>query len=74
MVRSRLNTNVERVPQLPHTSTPKPPAPTIRVNIGRIDVRAITPHPPPVRRDAPARSGPVLSLDAYLQQRNEGLR
>jgi hypothetical protein len=47
--------------------------PTIRVSIGRIDVRAVTP-PPASRRPAPKRPGPSLPLDAYLKQRNEGRR
>ena len=46
--------------------------PTIRVAIGRIEVRAVT--PPPAPRPTPARPGPSLSLDAYLQQRNGGRR
>ena len=49
------------------------PAPTIRVDIGRIEVRAITPPPPmspPAQRTAPARPGTALSLDDYLKQRN----
>lgn len=49
---------------------PEPPAPIIRVAIGRIEVRAIT--PPPARRETPTRPGPLLSLDDYLKQRNEG--
>jgi hypothetical protein len=52
------------------------PAPTIRVAIDRIEVRAITPPPsmPPAERIAPTRSGPELSLDDYLKQRNGGQR
>jgi hypothetical protein len=43
-------------------------APTIRVTIGRIDVRAITPPAPP---PAPARPGPTLSLRDYLRQQSK---
>jgi hypothetical protein len=50
---------------------PEPPAPTIRVAIGRIEVRAIT---PPARKEMPVRPGPMLSLDDYLKQRNGGHR
>ena len=43
----------------------------IRVNIGRIEVRAVTPStPPPQHRSKQLR--PVLSLDDYLSQRNGG--
>ncbi len=57
-----------------HLAPPKAStaAPTIRVNIGRIEVRAV--HPPaapvaPLRRER-VRSGPLLSLEDYLRQRN----
>lgn len=52
---------------------PKSPAPTIKVTIGRIEVRAVTPQAP-VQRETPARPGPLLSLDDYLTQRNGGHR
>ncbi|MGA9994023.1 MAG: hypothetical protein WBP93_01355 [Pyrinomonadaceae bacterium] len=54
-------------------------APTIRVTIGRIDVRAVMPDSKPAPRaassSAPARKthGP-LSLEEYLKQRNGGKR
>jgi hypothetical protein len=52
-------------------TAPEPPAPTIQVSIGRIEVRAITPPPAsPVQRARSARPGPELSLDEYLKQRN----
>lgn len=64
------NRNEERelTPRLPS------PAPVIRVNIGRIEVRAV---PPPA--SAPAtrprkRNGPALSLEDYLRQRNGSSR
>lgn len=44
------------------------PAPVIHVNIGRIEVRAVTPAAPPVRPQR-ARPGPMLSLEDYLKQR-----
>ena len=49
------------------------PAPTIQVSIGRVEVRAVTPPtqgPRVVERKAP----PLLSLDQYLRERNEGRR
>ncbi len=47
--------------------------PTIRVTIGRIDVRAVTP-PAPAPRPKPIRAGPTLSLDDYTRQRKGGGR
>lgn len=47
--------------------------PTVRVTIGRIDVRAILP-PAPHARPATSRTVPALSLADYLKQRNEGRR
>lgn len=45
--------------------------PPVRVTIGRVDVRAVSPGPPrPVRRAEPRR--PALSLDDYLERRNRG--
>lgn len=46
-------------------------APVIRVNIGRIEVRAVTPAPP-APHPASLRPGPTLSLDDYLKQRDGG--
>ncbi len=48
-----------------------PPAPTIQVTIGRIEVRAESPQPLP-RRATPA--APRLTLDEYLRRRNGGDR
>ena len=45
-------------------------APTIRVNIGRIEVRAIAPATAPAAPRQRARPGPLLSLEDYLRQRN----
>jgi hypothetical protein len=46
-------------------------SPTIHVNIGRIEVRAVT---APARPSAPERRPARLSLDQYLRERNEGRR
>jgi hypothetical protein len=49
------------------------PTPTIQVSIGRVEVRAVTlptQGPRIVERKAP----PLLSLDQYLRERNEGRR
>jgi hypothetical protein len=56
---------------LPASQQPSPPAPTIRVTIGRVEVRATPPPSSPanVQRAAPQ---PSLSLDAYLKRRGGG--
>jgi hypothetical protein len=48
-------------------------APTIRVTIGRIEIRAAMPPAPPPRA-RPVRRQPALPLEQYLQRRNEGRR
>ena len=65
---------LERGPQEPRVAAPESPAPAIRVTIGRIEVRAITPPMAAERRAAPARPGPALSLEDYLKQHNGGQR
>ena len=52
---------------------PETPAPTIQVSIGRVEVRAVTP-PAPTPRIVEKKAPPLLSLDQYLRQRNEGRR
>jgi hypothetical protein len=59
-------TNVQTAPY----STPAS-EPSIRVSIGRVEVRAVFPTPPP-RRAQTARPKPGLSLDEYLKRRNRG--
>jgi hypothetical protein len=59
---------------IPSTGTAMPePAPTIKITIGRVDVRAVTPAMP-AARPAPARPSQVLSLEDYLKQREGGRR
>jgi hypothetical protein len=48
--------------------------PSIRVTIGRIEVRAIMPAKEPAARPPTRRPGPKLSLDDYLKQQNGGQR
>jgi hypothetical protein len=60
--------------QRPVALDPAPAAPTIRVSIGRIEVRAIMPPIPPARPTPPARPRPQLSLEDYLQQHKGGSR
>lgn len=50
-------------------SSPEAQPPTVRVNIGRIEVRAVTPPPAPPRQTTPPAR---LSLDDYLKQRSGG--
>jgi len=49
---------------------PEPSGPIIRVNIGRVEVRAVTPTPQRQQAAKPAR----LSLDDYLRSRSGGRR
>ena len=75
MVRPQLDGYLERGPQEPRVAAPESSEPAIRVTIGRIEVRAITPPPmPPAERITPAPPGPELSLDDYLKQHNGGQR
>jgi len=54
---------------------PEPPAPTIKVSIGRIEVRAVTPPPAaPPRKERAVRQASSPSLDEYLKQRGGGRR
>jgi hypothetical protein len=68
----------ERSPQEDtRPDTPEPSASTVRISIGRIEVRAIVPPTlpaPPAQRATSTRPGPELSLDDYLKQRNGGQR
>jgi hypothetical protein len=52
---------------LSHTSRP-----TIRVNIGRIEVRAVTPEESPSPYHAPVKRLPKLTLDEYIKRRKRG--
>jgi hypothetical protein len=46
--------------------------PIVRISIGRIDVRAVTQPPVPMRPALPA--SPKMTLDEYLHGKNKGLR
>ncbi len=67
-LKSRLEPMVSFPVKLQITEDRKP-EPTIRVNIGRIEVRAVMPSAPAPRPKRP-RAGPMLSLEDYLKQRN----
>jgi hypothetical protein len=65
----------DRVFREPFKAASEASASTIRVEIGRIDVRAVTPPPAPAApREAPDRSSPSLSLEDYLKERSGGRR
>jgi hypothetical protein len=49
-------------------------APTIRISIGRVEVRAEAPPSQPPPRQVQQPRGPALSLSEYLKQRNRGYR
>jgi hypothetical protein len=49
-------------------------APTIKVHIGRIEVRAVMAAPPPAARPPAAKPVPSLALKDYLKHRREGRR
>jgi len=49
-------------------------SPTVQVSIGRVEVRAFTPNAAAARAIAERRRPPLLSLEEYLRQRNEGRR
>jgi hypothetical protein len=55
-------------PVMPEPVTGQTPAPSIRITIGRVDVRAMMPELPK-RRPTPERR-PTLSLEDYLSQRS----
>jgi hypothetical protein len=48
-------------------------APIVRVSIGRVEVRAVFPDPPP-RQSAPLPRSSALTLSEYLKQRDGGMR
>ena len=51
-------------------SRPTPqPQPTVRVTIGRIEVRAVASSEAPAK---PRATAPVMNLDDYLRRRNQG--
>ena len=52
----------------------QPKTTTVKVTIGQIEVRAVTPPAPPAIPAQRRRSGPTLSLDDYLKQRSEERR
>jgi hypothetical protein len=72
VVQPRVTVYREPPVSTPSEGTAMPePAPTIKITIGRVDVRAMMPAAP-AARPAPARPSPALSLDDYLKQRGGG--
>jgi hypothetical protein len=72
-VQPRVPFNIKPVTRT-ESSITKEPSSTIRIHIGRIEVRAMLPSALPVSKSAPASVRPPLSLDDYLKRRNEGGR
>lgn len=68
-VRRAADTPVDSFRSLRPTTPAQTPGPVIKVTIGRIDVRAVTPPRPPANRQSP-RPEPALSLEDYLRARN----
>ena len=62
---------INTTPRTQHVERTPPPAATIEVTIGRIEVRTQAPSPP--RQPRPQRQ-PALSLDAYAAERKTGRR
>lgn len=50
-------------------TTAQPPPPLVRINIGRIEVRAVTASPQPPDRKAPTVTAPAVSLATYLAKK-----
>jgi hypothetical protein len=72
VLRPQMRTLIEQTEQ-PGTEPKEDRAtPTIRVTIGRIEVRAVFAPTPTAQRATPP--SPKLSLDDYLRSRNEGKR
>lgn len=61
-------------PDLTRTTSDTAPAPEIHVSIGRIEVRAVMAPVTPTLRPRASATGPALSLEAYLRERQEGSR
>lgn len=62
--REERNTRVTRSPEIPAQ-------PVIRITIGQIHVRAVTPLPSPPVQKPKVNAKPMLSLEDYLHQRNK---
>ena len=62
--REERNTRVTRSPEIPAP-------PVIRITIGQIHVRAVTPLPSPPVQKPKVNTKPMLSLEDYLHQRNK---
>jgi hypothetical protein len=58
-------------PALTEPDTSREQSPTIKITIGRVEVRAVMP-PAPAPRPSPERRGLALSLDEYLKRRSGG--
>lgn len=66
---SQLSDRAAALPSAPEAEAPA--APTIKITIGRVDVRAVTPDKE-APRPAPAARNPALTLEEYLKRRSGG--
>ena len=64
IVRPEVNLSIEPPPLARETPS------SVRITIGRIDVRAVMPHPQPAAPARETKRSAALSLDEYLKQRN----
>jgi hypothetical protein len=77
-LRDRSPSVVPRPPRLPALAEPASPSTSapqsVRVTIGRVEVRAVAPQASPARttKPAPAANRPTLSLADYLARRGKG--
>jgi hypothetical protein len=70
VVQSRIAPLVEKGAESFSLSRPVPqPQPTVRVTIGRVEVRAVQSSQSPAK---PRTTPPVMNLDDYLRRRNQG--
>jgi hypothetical protein len=54
------------------STQPPPSPPSVRVIIGRVEVRAVQPSEPPKARPSSGPRGPRVTLDDYLKERSGG--
>jgi hypothetical protein len=73
-VRATATVKYEAAPETAGDMLAAPDAETVRVTIGRVDVKAVFTQPGTKRSAEPPPAGPVLSLDEYLKRRGGGRR
>jgi hypothetical protein len=63
-------TQIRSISEYPGSAPPQTPTPSVKVTIGRIEVRAIHPQDTTPPSPTPVEPGPSLSLEDYLKKRN----